>query len=295
MDYLELEKFIKSLDKTYNVKVLGKTKFNRKIYAVEKMVNKNLSTAVLVAGIHAREWITTELLVEFINRNIFKTITHFNTALILMANPDGVELSINGMKNFEEKYRKKLLKINGTNNFSLWKANARGVDINNNFDADFKKHNKATKPSSYGYAGKCAESERETKAIVSYLKKINPFIVLSYHTKGEEIYFEYFQNKDLLVRDRVIAENFQNSTGYIIKNVESVSSGGLKDYVVSHLKIPSLTIECGSDELEHPITKLNDIFLRNKNIANDLDFAYNVFREFEENYELSRKIYEKSS
>ena len=30
--------------------------------------------------------------------------------------------------------------------------------------------------------------------IVSYLKKIKPFIVLSYHTKGEEIYFEYFQS-----------------------------------------------------------------------------------------------------
>ena len=282
MDYLSLEKNLSCLDETYKVKTIGKTKLNRKIYAVEKMNDKSLSTAVLVASVHAREWITTHLLLEFVNQNIFKIITHFNIALILMANPDGVELSVNGLKNFGKKYHKKLIKINGSNDFSLWKANARGVDINNNFDAGFRLHNHGKKPASQGFAGVRTESEKETKAVVKYLKKINPFMVLSYHTKGEEIYFEYFQTGEALVRDRLIAERFSNSTGYKIKNVQSVSSGGLKDYVVSRLKIPSLTIECGSDELSHPITELYDIFLRNKNIAKDLEFAYNVFREFEE-------------
>ena len=219
VDYLGLEKYLTTLDNSYKVKVLGKTKFNRKIYAVEKINGKNLSTAVLVASIHAREWITTELLVQFINQNIFKTITHFNILLILMANPDGVELSINGLKNFKKKHRKKLIKINKSNNFSLYKANGRGVDINNNFDADFKLHNHGKSPASQGYAGRCAESEKETRAIVKFLKKVKPFIVLSYHTKGEEIYFEYFQRGYALVRDRLIAENFEKSTGYKIKNI----------------------------------------------------------------------------
>ena len=68
----------------------------------------------------------------------------------------------------------------------------------------------------------------------------------------------------------------------MIKNVEKVSSGGFKDYCVSKLKIPSITIEVGNDCLNHPITKehLPEIYLRNKIIANDLIFAYNVFNRF---------------
>ena len=81
----------------------------------------------------------------------------------------------------------------------------------------------------------------------------------------------------------MIAERFSKSTGYIIKNPEKSSSGGLKDYVVQKLKIPSLTIEVGSDELSHPIgsESLMGIFERHKSIANDLKFAYNVFIEFQ--------------
>lgn len=282
MDYFELENYIKNLDENYKIKIIGKTKFNRNIYAVEKVSDNSLSTAVLVASVHAREWITTELLKEFIEQNIFETITHFNISLILMANPDGVELSVNGLKNFGKKASNSLIAINGSRDFRLWKANARGVDINNNFDANFRLHNKGIKPAGYGYAGKRINSEKETRAIVRYLKQVNPFIVVSYHTKGEEIYYNYFQSGREFERDKIIAERFEHSTNYKIKNVESVSSGGLKDYVVSKLNKPSLTIECGSDDLEHPIAKLYDIFLRNKNIANDLEFAYNVYREFEE-------------
>ena len=199
-----------------------------------------------------------------------------------MANPDGVELVANGLESVPKKYRKKLLKINeDSSDFKLWKANANGVDINNNFDARFGTNTHKDLPSSSGFAGKFAESEKETKAIVKYLKNTNAFIVICYHTKGEEIYFNFFQKGKELKRDEVIAKRFAESTGYIIKNPESSSSGGLKDYVIEKMKIPSLTIELGSDDLMHPIglESLQDIFERNKNVAKDLNFAYNVFVE----------------
>ena len=73
--------------------------------------------------------------------------------------------------------------------------------------------------------------------------------------------------------------------GAIIKNPEMFSSGGLKDYAIEKLKIPALTVELGSDELTHPIREesLNEIYEKHKTIAKDLEFAYNVFIEFEEN------------
>ena len=105
------------------------------------------------------------------------------------------------------------------------------------------------------------------------------FFTISYHSKGEEIYFNFFQESWRLVRDETIAKQFEKSTGYKIKNVEKTSSGGLKDYCVQKLKIPSITIEVGSDDLSHPINEefLDLIYTKHKNVANDLKFAYNVF------------------
>ena len=165
--------------------------------------------------------------------------------------------------------------------FSLWKANALGVDINNNFDANWGEIVHADKPSSQGFIGTKPMSENETKLIANYTRKMKAFITISYHTKGEEIYFNFFQEKERLARDEKIAKRFADSTGYMIKNVESVSSGGLKDWCVKKLKIPALTIELGSDELKHPIKKesLEEIFEKNKSIAFDLEFAYNEFEK----------------
>ncbi len=282
MDYKELCEKIEIYKKNYNVKLIGKSYFGRKIYAVEKIASSNFSTAVFVSSIHARENISSDLLVKFLDEGLFAKINEFNLSFILMANPDGVELSQNGLCSAPKKYREFLKRINGSEDFALWKANGRGVDLNNNFDANFGTNTSHFSPASSGYAGRKAESEKETKAIVRYIKKMKPFFCVAYHTKGEEIYFNFFQKGKDLERDFLIAENFAKSTGYKIKNVEKISSGGLKDYLVQSLKIPAITIELGSDDLLHPIQKehLNDIFLRNKNIANDLIKAYNIFNEF---------------
>lgn len=285
MNYLELLKKVESYKNQYKIRVIGKTKFKRKIFAVERNLNKNFATAIFVCSIHARENIATDLVCKMIDDGVFEEIKDFNLSFVLMANPDGVELVENGVSSVPEKYQKSLLKMNqNSQDFRLWKANANGVDLNNNFDARFGTNVNSKIPSNSGFVGRCAESENETKAIVRYLKNTNPFIVICYHTKGEEIYFNFFQSEKELERDKIIAEKFAKSTGYKIKNPEMTSSGGLKDYVIEKLKIPSLTIELGSDELLHPIKKdsLNEIFSRNKLIAKDLKFAYNVFVRFKE-------------
>ncbi len=297
MDYQELLQKIKTYEKNYNVKVIGKSELNKNIYAVEKILKEDFSTAILIAGIHGREYITCDLLCKMLDENIFDEIKNFNLSFILMANPDGVELSKNNLKNIPKKYHKNLLKINNSEDFSLWKANAKGVDLNNNFDANFSANTYKAEPSSSGFVGKHPESEKESRAIAQYVRSKNVFFTISYHSKGEEIYFNFFQDESRLKRDRLIAERFFKSTGYAIKNVESVSSGGLKDYCVQKLKIPSITIELGSDDLVHPIEIefLQEIYQKHLSVAKDLQFAYNVFRRFEEKwYGISGKVYEKS-
>lgn len=280
MNYSELLTELNNLDKKYQIKVIGKTKFKRKIIAVEKILDKSFSTAIFVAGVHAREDIACDMLLKMLKENLFDGINNFNLSFILMANPDGVALECGWLDEFPKNWQKKLIKMNdGSNDFSMWKANARGVDINNNFDARFGTNTHSNEPSSQGFVGKKAMSECETRALEKYTKKMKTFLTISYHTKGEEIYFNFFQSGKDLKRDEKIAKRFAKSTGYKIVNVEKSSSGGYKDWCVEKLKIPALTIELGSDDLSHPITKehLNEIFERNKKIASDVQFAYNEF------------------
>lgn len=282
MNYQKLLNELKTLEKKYKVKVIGKTKFNRNIFAVERTLDRSFSTAIFVCSMHARENITTDVVLEMIKQNLFDEIKDFNLAFILMANPDGVDLQCGKLSSFPQKVQEKLILINGgSRDFSMWKANACGVDLNNNFDANFGKNAHSFTPASHGFIGKHAFSEMESRAIAKYTKCKNPFITISYHTKGEEIYFNFFQTGNDLVRDEKIAKRFSGSMGYLIKNVENSSSGGYKDWCVQKLKIPALTIELGSDDLSHPIGKehLTEIFDRNKTIAKDLIFAYNEFNK----------------
>ena len=279
MKYSELLTNLKFLRKGYDVKVIGKTKFDRKIIAVERILDNSFSTAIFVAGVHARENIATDMLFEMIQSGMFDNIKSFNLSFILMANPDGVAIESGELDSFPKEHRDWLENINGSSDFSMWKANAFGVDINNNFDARFNTNVHALSPASQGFPGQRAMSENETIAIANYTRQRNAFFTISYHTKGEEIYYNFFQSGKRLIRDKIIAERFQKSTGYKIVNVERGSSGGYKDWCVQKLKIPALTIELGSDDWSHPIGRehLAEIFERNKTIASDAEFAYNVF------------------
>ena len=285
MDYETLLLKINDYSKTFEIKCLGYSHFGRKILAVERNLNKNFATAIFVGSVHAREYVTTDLLCKFLDEKLFDEIEDFNVSIVLMANPDGVELVKNGISSVPEKFREKLLEINdGRDDFLLWKANGLGEDINNNFDANFGTNVYSFKPAPSGFVGEFAESVPETKALADYTRKIKPFFTVFYHSKGEEIYFNFFQDKLRLERDKIIAERFAKSTGYVIRNVEEGSSGGYKDWCVQQLKIPSLTIEVGSDDLKHPIgeERLEEIFSLHKAVAKDLKFAYNVCVEYGE-------------
>ena len=190
MNYKQLLKKIDIYKSDYDIKVIGKSYFKRKIFAVERNLNKNFATAIFVCSVHARENIATDLVCKMIDEGVFDEIKDFNISFILMANPDGVELCLNGIKSVPQTMRRRIIKINqGSKDFKLWKANGRGVDLNNNFDARFGTNKGSNSPSASGFAGKCFESEIETRVIVSYLKKKNPFFVIAYHTKGEEIFY----------------------------------------------------------------------------------------------------------
>ena len=86
-----------------------------------------------------------------------------------------------------------LLRLNGgSSDFTLWKANGRGVDLNVNFQADWGcGAANVRRPGPENYIGPAPFSEPETRALRDLTLALSPDATISFHTKGGEIYWEY--------------------------------------------------------------------------------------------------------
>ena len=146
--------------------------------------------------------------------------------------------------------------------FSLWQANARGVDLNHNYNAGFFEYKAIERdegiysaPSKY--SGEYPESEPECSAVANLLRIITPSLVLSLHTQGGEVYYSPKDNRVLR-----LAESFAKMVGYRTAVPEgSAKYGGLCDYSGA-LGIPSLTAELGIGKNPLPISHAEPIFSR---------------------------------
>lgn len=227
---------------------------NGRLIPVISMGNEGKPSIICVYGTHAREHITSALSRTHILRGLEYTPQNFNLHFVPMLNPDGVELCLKGLNsvnNYAD--REFLFKINeNSSNFSLWKANIRGVDLNTNFPARWGTGAKNKLfPGSSDFIGCNPLSEKESFGLYRFTEKIKPVGVLSFHCKGEEIYWRFHQDRCRLLRDKKIAFKLSKRTGYKLVNGFN-SSGGYKDYCVQDLKIPAFTIEVGDDKFLHP-------------------------------------------
>ena len=224
---------------------------------------------IIQCAIHAREHITSFMglkAISFLSNFKFTGTIYY----IPCANPDGVRLALDGLKSTPKKYHNKLLKINKSNNFLLYKANISGVDLNVNFDAKwaFGKQN-IGKPAPSNYVGQNPNSESETKALIALTKKIKPHLTLSYHSKGEEVYYGFNHSQTTKTpknnNQKKHLQTICNLTDYKAVKIKG-SSGGYKDWCVYRQNIPAYTIEVGSDMLNHPLPldELDSIFEKNK-------------------------------
>ena len=286
MDYNSLLKELSSF-KNLKIKIIGRSWDNRNIISVSTFFYGK-PFVLIHGGIHAREHLTVELclcLAKKIDENysFYEKLENFpNICFIPLVNPDGVDFSIFGIDCVNSvKYKKLLSKITQGKDYRLFKSNIRGVDINNNFDAKFDSHLGVNFPSFQGYKGGKPFSEKESQTLRNITLKIKPIFTISYHMKGEEIYYDFYQEPKQRKRDEQIAKLIARITGYTIKSTEKFSFGGYKDWCISCLKIPSVTIEVGRDKILHPVPfdEINDIIFKNTGIIDILCDIVNICKE----------------
>ncbi len=208
---------------------------------------------VIQGAIHSREWITTLLICRQIESLIGKNLNG-GIYFIPLANPDGVDISINGTKNLPCSFLKNWMREN-VDEFALLKANANLVDLNVNFDAHWGKGKQNSREAgAENFIGFKPESEAEVKALVKFVKKVKPDATISYHSKGDVIYYNFGNNKTENEKGKNLAGAIKKYNGYNVVKLKG-STGGFKDYCINSLHIPSLTIEVGDDSLTHPLGK----------------------------------------
>ena len=151
-------------------RIIGKSVLGSPIYSFT-VVKTGYPKLIVQSAMHAREYITAYLNLKLMERFI-RCGRAGTVAFIPLINPDGVEIA---------------LKKDG-----LYKANARGVDLNVNFDARWASgKSNVFERGSENYVGSAPFSEPETKALRDFTLLFAPDCTISYHSKGQEIYYEF--------------------------------------------------------------------------------------------------------
>ncbi|NLM51189.1 MAG: hypothetical protein GX196_09585 [Clostridiaceae bacterium] len=257
---------IKKLEKKgARVKIIGKSVMGKNIYSI---VTGTGNPVLFVGTHHGLEWITALFLIKAA-KYFLKHPPGAEFHIIPMLNPDGADIAQNKVSK-SSKYYESLVKMNNGNpDFSkTWQANARGVDLNHNYDAYFyiskmvAKDLGYTSPGPTRYGGESPESEPESRALVEYTKSHDFKLVVAYHSQGEVIYWDFLGKCP--PKGLEWAKELSQACGYALDVPEGVASfSGFKDYCIHKLNIPAYTVEVGLGENPLPWWKVFGIYKKN--------------------------------
>lgn len=108
-------------------------------------------------------------------------------------------------------------------------------------------------------------SEPESLAVYNFTLAHNFKLVLTYHTQGKEIYWQF---KDYAPKVAYsIGQKFARVSGYSLADVPYESSfAGYKDWFLEQYKLPGYTIEAGFGQNPLPLSQFNQIYKDNIDI-----------------------------
>ena len=283
LDYAQMMSALNDLikeDSCPKMSYIGNSILHRPIPIITLGEQSAKKSVLYVATHHATENICTLVLLKFLNEFIAlnrqrRTACGINLDYMLkarkiyivpMLNPDGVDYRLHGIDAQNPLYDRVMRYSGG--DFSKWNSNARGVDLNHNYDAGFyeykiiEKEQKITQGATK-YSGEAPESEPEVSALASFIRYNADELcgVLTLHSQGEEIYYKS-QDK-CPKKSEFVAKQVAKMTSYKLSKASGTASyGGLTDWLIRKYDIPSFTLECGLGENPLPPYLSADIYIR---------------------------------
>ncbi len=232
---------------------VGKSEFGLELATVRLGSEIPKKSAVfLVGNIHAREDFSSKMVMKFFNIYLLNLVNQDYTYpkakrlldsvdiyIMPVANPDGLKiahLDFEGIQDSFDLYKDKILLIDS---YQEWKANGKGIDLNATFD-DGNHHLKHGKnfhsiPCSEGYKGLLPAEPKETQAIQNFITKTKPLVTVSFHTKGNVLYWadkgthKRFKEIDTKINKKIsVASKFGLTT---ISKSPIIYGCGLENYI----------------------------------------------------------------
>ncbi len=248
-------------------------------------IGKGSNTVFYSASYHANEWITSPLLmkfiedyskaltenINFIGYNINDLYANSTIYIMPMVNPDGVDLVTGALDSSNISYLNAKDISNNYPNIPFpdgWKANISGIDLNLQFPADWEQSKEIkysqgfTSPAPRDFVGYEPLSEPESLAVFNFTKKHDFRLILAYHTQGEVIFWKFksFDPPD----SEYIGEILSNISGYPLLDTPYNSSfAGYKDWFILNYNKPGYTIEAGLGVNPLPIEQFDKIYSDN--------------------------------
>ncbi|WP_067725556.1 M14 family metallopeptidase [Oceanobacillus damuensis] len=246
--------------------VMGKEIIELQIGAGPKEVHIN-------GSFHANEWITTPVIMRFINQYalsvtnglpirelaLLPLYTATQLSVVPMVNPDGVNLVIGGAEAAGQ-YSESVLTINQqSDDFSGWKANINGVDLNNQYPAlwEVEAARKPTSPQPRDFPGFAPLTEPEAIAMANLAEERNFVRMNAFHTQGRVIFWG-FEGLEPPYSSEVVNEYARTSGYEPIQYVDSYA--GYKDWFIQEFRQPGFTVELGSGVNPLPIDQFDEIY-----------------------------------
>ena len=276
-----VEEYLTQLGRAYpflEIEQLARSAYGRPLWAVT--IGEGERRVLYSAAHHANEWLTATVLLKFIEdyaealqndgeiggiqaRALYQTAS---ISLVPLVNPDGVDLVTGAATEAERDNARELAEFYPNTPFPEgWKANLEGVDLNLQYPAgwlmarEIKFSQGYTRPGPRDYVGRAPLSQIEAQALSDFTERIDPALVIAWHSQGQVIYWQYGGIE--VPGARELAERFADLSGYALEDTPYNSSfAGYKDWFIQSYRRPGFTIEVGTGENPLPVEQFGEIY-----------------------------------
>ena len=276
------DRMIREIVRTYpfcRSELLTTSAFQRPIRTL--VIGNGPRKVIYSASHHANEWITTLVLLKFAEelaqgiqngaldaKRIQETATIY---MVPMVDPDGVDLVTGDIPAGSVQYQQAQEIAADFPAISFpdgWKANLLGVDLNLQYPAgwltarEIKFRQGYDRPAPRDYVGHAPLNQLESRALAGYTEFIDPALVLTYHSQGKEIYWQ-FQDYEVPGAQE-LGEKMAAASGYTLADTPYASSfAGYKDWFIQNFRRPGYTIEVGEGVNPLPLSQFDEIYRDN--------------------------------
>ena len=284
-----LETVLAKLQRRYaflRIAAIGRSVLGRPLYQVS--IGWGAARVGFNAAHHANEWITTPLLLRFLEEYCAGLLRgaalggaeciHLfdNTTLdiVPMVNPDGVDLVNAALPQNSEAFRHAQAIARRFPEIPFpagWKANICGVDLNLQYPAawararDIKYAQGFDQPAPRDFTGPRPLSAPEAIAMYRRTWQADYERTLAYHTQGKLIYWKFDDFNPPGAYE--LGRRMEEASGYEMQLTPHGSgSAGYKDWFIQEFNRPGYTIEAGQGTNPLPLRQFDEIYRDNLGI-----------------------------